>query len=129
MLYEALSQPLIFLYMMLGGYASGLLFDAKNILLAFFKKNNKKRIFLEIFKQILMFFATFLAFLIFFFTNLRCNFGQIRVFEIFVFLLSLSIERFFVINFVANPCLKCYNKIRASYERKREKIGRKKRPT
>ena len=105
MLHETLSQPAIFFYLILGGFASGFFFDLKNILLSFFKKK-------QILSHILMFFCVFLTLFCLYFLNLRFNYGQFRIFSIVGFLLSFSIQRFLILNFVANPVTVWYNKIK-----------------
>lgn len=115
MLYESLSQPFIFLILSGVGLFSGIIFDLKNIIYFLFKKN-------KIINQILLFFAIFLLFFIFYFTNLKVNYGEIRFFAIIAFFLSFSIERFFVLNFLANKTLGCYNKIKEKQNAKRKKM-------
>ena len=114
MLYEALSQPMIFLWLALGGFASGFLFDLKAIFLSFFKKNG-------VFSQILLFFSVFLTLFLCFFINLKTNYGEFRLFPIFSFALAFGIERFFAQNFLAKPIAKCYNKIKGKINEKRTK--------
>lgn len=115
MLYETLSQPFILLILSAIGVFSGIIFDFKNILLYFFKKN-------KIIAQILLFFSILLAFFIFYFTNLRINFGEIRFFSIYIFCLAFAIERFFVNNFLANKVLKCYNNFKEKRNARRKKV-------
>ena len=112
MLYEALSQPAVFLWLTLGGFAGGFVFDLKNIFLSFFHKN-------KVLAQILLFFSTFLAFLLCFFLNLKTNYGEFRIFPIFAFSLAFAIERFFAQNFLAKPFAKCYNKIKGKFDERR----------
>ena len=115
MLYETLSQPHIFLFMFLGGFCSGFLFDLKLILLL---KIKKKRVLSEI----LTFFATFLTLFLCFLLNLRFNYGEFRLFSLLAFAISFSIERFISQNFVANLTVKCYNKLKEkSIEREKRK--------
>ena len=111
MLYEALSQPMIFLWLAIGGFVSGFLFDLKNILAAFFKN--------KFFSQILIFFAVLSAFSLCFLLNLKTNYGELRIFPIFAFALALGIERFFAQNFLAKPSIKCYNKLKEKLNERR----------
>ena len=113
MLYEALSQPLVFLWLTAGGFVCGFLFDLKNIFLAFFRKN-------KILSQIFLFFAVFLSFSICFFLNLKTNYGEFRLFSIFAFALAFAIERFFAQNFLAKPIAKCYNKLKGKADGRRK---------
>ena len=114
MLYEALSQPTIFLWMTFAGFCSGFLFDLKTIIWLYFKKN-------KILEHFLTFFCTFFMLFLCFFFNLKFNYGQFRFFSLMSFALAFCIERYFVKNFLANPLLKCYNKLRARNGRKRAK--------
>lgn len=103
MLYEVLSQSYIFLWLTVGGFLCGFLFDIKNILVWCFKKN-------KIISHVIMFFCVFLLLLISYYLNLKTNYGQFRLYPIFAFSLAFSIQRFLILNFVANPVVKCYNK-------------------
>lgn len=116
MLYEALAQPSIFLWLSLSGFLCGFLFDFKAIFL-YFLKNNK------ILGEILLFFASFLTFFVFFIVNLKTNYGDFRVFTVFAFTLSFFIQRFLSNNFLANLVQNCYNKLK----QRKEKHGRKQR--
>lgn len=105
MLFEALSQPTIFFALSLGGFLSGFIFDLKNLILFKIKKKS-------ILNQFLLFFSTFFAIFVYFLINLIFNYGQIRFFAIFAFIISFSIQRFLMTNFVANSVIKCYNKLK-----------------
>lgn len=117
MLYETLSQPIIFLYLCLAGFLTGILFDFCNIILFYIKKN-------KIIKQILLFFCVFLTLFVFFAVNLKVNYGNFRFYTFFVFFFSLILQRFLVKNFVAKPIVKCYNHI--NEKRKQRKSRREK---
>ena len=123
MLYEALSQPLIFLWMTAGGFLCGFLFDARCVFLFLMQKSRLFRRFYMIFKHFFMFFAVFSAIFVFFALNLKLNYGQFRFFTVLVFSLSFVIQRFFVTNFLAKPIQKCYHNF---IEKRRKKAdGRK----
>jgi len=115
MLYETLSQPFILLILSGIGLFSGFIFDLKNIFNFLFKKN-------KIINQILLFFSVLLLFIIFYFTNLKINYGEIRFFSIFIFFLAFSIQRFFVQNFLANKIVKCYNNSKEKRNARRKKM-------
>lgn len=115
MLYQSLSQPIICLILSAIGIFSGLIFDIKNIFCFIFKKN-------KIINQILLFLSIILIFFIYFLTNLKINYGEIRLFPFLIFFLGFSIERFFVKNFLANPILKCYNKSKETRDARRKKV-------
>ena len=114
MLYESLSQPAIFLYMVLAGVLAGFLFDLKDLACIKLKKN-------KFFSHFFAFFATFFTLFLCFFFNLKFNYGQFRFFSIASFALAFATERFFVKNFLANPISKCYNRLKKNYGRKRAK--------
>ncbi len=116
MLYEVLSQPIVLLCMISAGMVGGILFDIKNILDWYFKKN-------KVLSHIFAFFATFGALFLCFYVNLICNYGEFRFFSIATFVLSLALERFIMTNFLAIPISKCYNKMKVWHGRKgKEKI-------
>lgn len=115
MLYESLSQPIICFILSCVGLFSGIIFDLKNILLYFFKKN-------KILNQILIFFAIIFVFFIYFFVNLKINYGEIRFFTIFIFFLAFSIERFVSQKFLANLIIKWYNKTKGKRDARRKKM-------
>ena len=116
MLYETLSQPIIFFIMSTSGFLTGFLFDIKDIFLHFIKRK-------KIISQILLFFAVFCTFFEYFIANLWANFGEIRFFTIFAFSLALFIQRFLSKNFLAKPFLICYNKLKEKYHgRKKGKM-------
>lgn len=115
MLYEALSQPVIFFAMSIGGFLSGFFFDLINLLSLFFKKN-------KILSQIMLFFACFSLFSVFFLLNLKMNYGEFRFFSIFAFFLSFVLQRFLIKNFVANPVRKCYNKLKEKHNERKKNL-------
>lgn len=114
MLYEVISQPSVFLWLALGGFAAGILFDLRTIFLLFFKKKN-------VVSQILLFFSSFLALFLCFFLNLKTNYGEFRIFPVFAFILAFAVERFFAQNFLAKPLSKCYNKLKGKLDEKRRR--------
>jgi len=115
MLYESLAQPTIFLILSAVGFFSGIIFDLKNIFSFLLKKK-------KILNQILLFFAVLIVFFMFYLVNLKVNYGEYRFFSIIAFMLAFSIERFFVLNFVANKALGCYNKFKEKSNARRKKM-------
>ena len=103
MLYETLNQPQFFLFVVLFGFLSGIIFDLKKII-----KNNIKNKFFDYF---LSFFCVFLVILIYFFVNLKLNYGEFRFYILITFCLALSIERIFIGNLLENLLRKWYNKL------------------
>ncbi len=114
MLYAVTTQPHVFLILSISGFFCGFIFDFQKIF-CFLTKNNK------ILTQISHFFSTFAIFFVFFMINLFENYGEIRIFAILGFFISFAIQRFLINNFVANPIIKCYNKLRT---KENEKITR-----
>lgn len=115
MLYETLSQLNTFLCICLVGFLCGFLFDFKNLILLNFKKKKYLNV-------IFSFFATFFTLFLCFFANLILNFGQVRFFVLLGFVISFCIQRYFITNFVADFCRKCYYKYKEKRDEKRKKI-------
>ena len=102
MLLETLSQPTIFLMLIIFGFLSGVFFDFSNF---FWKTTNKNKNF----KHILDFFSTLAVFFLFFLCIYVFNFGEIRAYEFFVFFSFFSIERFTFGKLVEKLIELCYN--------------------
>jgi len=102
MLYETLSQPKIFLLLLIFGFLSAFLFDVSKLLNYFFNQN-------KITKQILLFISTFLCFVIFTECNLWLNFGDVRLFAFMGFFLGMILQRISVGKLLAKIMDKCYN--------------------
>lgn len=103
LMYETLSQPLIFFIIFSIGLSSGLLFDLKSYINFLFAKNNIISIFLDIV-------AAFLICLILYFSNLIFNYGEFRFYVLIAFFIGLLIERLSLGIFVAKFFSWCYNK-------------------
>ena len=102
MLGETLSQPLIFLMLILFGFSSGIIFDICNFIWKM-SKNNK------ILKHFLDFFGAIIVFLIFFICIFNFNFGELRFYEFLVFFTFFSLERFTIGKLVEKFIELCYN--------------------
>ena len=102
MLGETLSQPLIFLMLILFGFSGGIIFDICNFIWKM-SKNNK------ILKHFLDFFGTIIVFLIFFICIFNFNFGELRFYEFLVFFTFFSLERFTIGKLVEKFIGLCYN--------------------
>lgn len=102
MLYETLSQPKIFFLLLIFGFLSGFIFDSTKLLNYFFNNN-------KISNQILLFFSSFLSFVIFTECNLWLNYGDIRFFSFLGFFLGLSIQRLSIGKLLAKFMDRCYN--------------------
>ena len=107
MLYETLSQPQIFFSLVCAGILCGFVFDLKNIVLFFLKRSKK-----SFWYHFGDFLSTLTLFVVYFCVNLRTNFGILRFYSIFVFILSFFLQRFLIRFFFAKPISKCYNKKR-----------------
>ena len=101
-LFETLNQPYVLLWLMVGGYLSGLFFDL-NYLITFLCNNNK------IVKNILDTLSTVASFVMLYFINLSTNYGQFRVYVIAMFVFSLLLERITLGKIIAKTKNACYN--------------------
>jgi hypothetical protein len=105
LLYETLSQPLIFLIVLCAGLGSGLVFDIRNYISFLCAKNKIIDVVLDILSILIVCFVLFLI-------NLKINFGQFRFYIPVAFFIGLIIERYTLGLFVAKICSWCYNKFR-----------------
>lgn len=103
MLYETLGQPLVFLCMLGGGCAAGVLFDGAKFLTKLCKDN-------KILSHTLFFVATLCAGAIFYLVNLAVNFGQFRFYTIDSFICAIILEQISVGKLFAKLANKCYNR-------------------
>lgn len=104
MLYETLSQPQIFLLIILFGFLTGFIFDLLNLL--------KNVIKIKFFNNFILFLGVFLSIFIFYLINLNLNYGEFRFYVLFSFALAFTIERILLGNLVAQSLKKCYNNIK-----------------
>ncbi len=102
MLGETLSQPFIFLMLILFGFGSGIIFDISNFIWKLSKCN-------KVLKHFLDFFATIFVFIIFFVCILNFNYGELRFYEFLVFFAFFAIERFSIGKLVEKIISLCYN--------------------
>ena len=115
LLYETLSQPLIFLITFFVGLGSGIIFDLRNYISFLCAKNKVIDIILDILSILIICGVLF-------FINLKINFGQFRFYVPLAFFTGLILERYTLGLFVAKICSWCYTKFRnliaKIYERK-----------
>lgn len=104
MLFETLSQPLIALYLIGVGFLCGIIFDLNNLICIFAKTDKVLRFVLDII-------CTFLAFGIFFLLILKISFGEIRFYQVFLFVLSIFLYRITLGKLFAKLIEKCYIKL------------------
>ena len=109
MLYETLSQPLIVLYLFLGGFICGIFFDFANMILV---GSKREKISYKIFRNILDCICVFLAFVIFYIIVLQTAYGEVRFYQIIIFALAVILERITIGKFVAKLLNWCYNKLK-----------------
>lgn len=121
-LFETLSQPLIFLVIFSTGVGSGLVYDLRNYINFLCAKNKVIAVILDIL-------ATLIACSILFLVNLKINFGQFRFYIPLAFFSGLILERYTLGLFVAKICSWCYTnfrnlilKIYAKRERKKKSV-------
>ena len=110
MLYQSLSQPLVFLCIFCTGIASGLLFDCKKLLVALCNKN-------KVFDQVLGFICVSISALGLFLTNLGINYGRFRLYILLAFALSFTLERFSIGKLWTKIIDVCYNKVKERQKR------------
>lgn len=101
MLYETLSQPLILLYVIVVGFLSGVVFDIATFLLTIFKQN-------KFLRHLLDFICTSVVCGIFFLLIFNLNYGEIRLWQVVCFVVSVVIERLSIGKLVAKGLLVCY---------------------
>lgn len=110
MLYETSTQPLIFLILLLTGFATGFLYDLR-LSIVFLSKNNK------IVKIILDFLTSLGTCFILFLLVLKFDFGELRLFHFLVFYISLGLQRITLGKMIAKLSLWCYNLTRKFCEK------------
>ena len=113
-LYETISQSLIFLYILLIGIGCGLVFDARNYVTFLCNRNKVVGIILD-------FVCGIIISAIFLLSVLWLNYGQMRFYLILGFGFGILLERFTFGNFIAKLSLKCYNGFRNLVTRKNGK--------
>lgn len=102
MLYETLSQPLILLQILGVGFLSGVVFDLNTFFYILCDKNKIARFILDIL-------STLAVFVVFFLLILNIAYGEIRVYQIAVFVIALAVERLTIGKLVAKAIFVCYN--------------------
>lgn len=102
LLYETLSQPIIFIIIFSIGLGSGLIFDLRRYISFICLKNKIIDILLDIL-------ATIIVGVIFLLANLYFNYGEFRFYVLFSFLLGFVIQRVTLGTIVAKCSFLCYN--------------------
>ena len=105
MLYETLSQPLIALILIVAGFFSAIFFDIANVLLF----NIKSKKIYKIFKNILDCCCVLLCGSVFYIVVLFWAYGDVRLWQIILFILAVCIERVTIGKLIAKIIVICYN--------------------
>lgn len=87
MLYSTNNQFFVMIIIFIIGFVCGVIYDVFKILASFSGGD-------KITKNFFDFVATIFSFVILFFTNLKINYGQFRLFIILLFILGIALERF-----------------------------------
>lgn len=104
MLFETLWQPLIALYILGTGFLCGCVFDINNLIWYLCNKNKVVRFILD-------FLSILLCFIIFFFLILNISYGEVRFYQIVLFLLALFLQRITLGKLFAYISKKCYTSL------------------
>lgn len=104
MLYETLSHPKLFIFFLFCGLLGGIVFDIINFIKFLFCNKKITNFIFDIVE-------TLFCLLLIFYTNLKFNYGLLRLFPILIFLISFSIERYTLGKIIAKIYLSCYNKL------------------
>lgn len=114
MLYPTLSQPLVFLYLVLAGLVGGLVYELALIV----AKICGNRTFA---KQIMLFFATILCAGLFFVVNLSINYGEFRIYALLTYVFTILLEWIILGKFFAILSQKCYNIFNGRKQKKKSR--------
>lgn len=101
LLFETLSQPLVFLILFGIGFLCGFLFDLEKYVLFLVNKNKVIEIVLDVFLTFSTCFSLYLS-------VVRFYFGELRVFLIIAFSLGLFVQRISLGRLIAKSFEKCY---------------------
>ena len=107
MLYETLSQPTILYIFLLAGIASGFVIGAGKVINLIFGDNFVVRYLIDIL-------CVAFCFCLFFYFNVKYNFGQMRLYVMLIFGVGIIAQRYSVGFFVAKILKKVYNNISPS---------------
>lgn len=119
MLFETLSQPRVFALLFAIGFLSGFVFDATNYIVFLCNKNKTAKIVFD-------FFATLICFAVFFLATLKFDYGNIRLFHIFAFVLPLALQRKTLGNVIAKLFDWCYNLFKSILQKTLKGLRKKK---
>ena len=112
MLFSTQNQFILFLIFFISGFIFGAIYNLKNIIKI---KNGKSFL-----RHIIEFLGIFTFLFLFWFINLKINYGKLRLYAIFSYFLSFLLSYFLVKKFVAKAFVKCYNKFRIKKDEKQK---------
>ena len=104
MLYQTLNHPKLLVVFLILGLVGGLVFDVGNFIKFLFANKKVPSIILDIIQ-------TFICLALIFVTNVKLNYGIIRLFPFVIFMTAFSIERYTISKLIAKIYLSCYNLI------------------
>ena len=110
LLYETLSQPLIFLIMIGIGFGCGFLADVRNLVFFLCNKNKIVAFILDIITGLI-------CGIFFLLSVLSLNFGELRFYLILGFFIGFLIQRFFVSSLIAKFSKIWYNNFKEFIKR------------
>lgn len=104
MLYQTLNHPKLLVVFLILGLVGGLVFDVGNFIKFLFANKKVPSIILDVIQ-------TFICLALIFVTNVKLNYGIIRLFPFVIFMTAFSIERYTISKLIAKIYLSCYNLI------------------
>jgi len=122
MLYQTTTQPLLCLYLLLLGFASGLVFDVSNYVV-FLCKNNR------VTKIVFDFLATIIVCAVLFGFVFLFDYGQMRVYHFLIFFTFLILQRITLGKLIAKFIQVCYNYLTKFFKFVGDKLCKKKNKT
>ena len=114
MLFSTQNQFIYFFIFFVSGFIFGLFFNIKNII-----KIKNENSFL---RHIIDFFGIFAFLIVFWFVNLKINYGKLRLYAIFSYFFVFFLSNFIIKNFVAKAISKCYNRLRKRKDEKQKHV-------
>lgn len=112
MLYPTLSQPLVFLCLILAGLIGGLVYELALIVTKICGNGRFT-------KQIMLFVATIMCAVLFFVVNLSVNYGEFRIYALLTYVFTIILEWIILGKFFAILSQKCYNVLNGRKQKKK----------
>lgn len=122
MLYQTTTQPLLCFYLLLLGFASGLVFDVSNYIV-FLCKNNR------VTKIVFDFLATITVCAVLFGFVFLFDYGQMRVYHLLIFFTFLILQRITLGKLIAKFIQVCYNNLTKFFKFVGDKLCKRKNKT